>query len=350
VRSNTPTALLWLLQAILLFVLLVFAVLPAQRIPVPDFPQDYAAAWAILNGYHANDKTAILMSACCPDVPFKDAVMQTAHPPTATVVTLPFALLPWELARWLWLVVGWLSIAASWRMLHLPLLVCLATLPYWSLALALGTFEPLLFALLAIAIVHAQRTSVAGIALGTAIAVKIYPLLVVLTLFASRRWRIGVVAGITTISLMLIAELVTRATLGWIQYLPVNTMRWVDVTYNYSLVRVVRAIAPNASPMVCAALISLLFTLPLIARLKKGDIQLLMPVIFLANPLIWPHYFGLLATRPLGRVECICFLTSGMILWAVAMGLVQPEGLAPVAFGPMAVATLLLWYKDVKDI
>ncbi len=333
-----------------LVLLLVMSIIPVRHLTVTDFMQDYAAAWGALHGYSANAPTDMLVHACCQTIQYDNSITQTAHPPSATLIVLPLTLLPWEVARWVWLVLSWLIIAVSWIILRLPSFVCLVTVPYWSMALAMGTFEPIIFGLLAIAVMQAENNLVAGIVIGIAIALKIYPIFVVLTLVLSQRWRAAIIAGITTVIFMLFAEIGVHATYGWLQYVPKNTNLWVDVAFNYSLVGTIRNVLPGASPFICAMFIALIFTLPLIPRLKKGDIQILMPVILLANPLVWANYLCLLSTRPIGRIEGACFFATGTFLWVVAVGVVQSDGLAPIVVAPILIPTLLIWYKDVKEL
>src|SRR5947209_7902625 len=107
----------------------ILGVISVNRFPIPDFAQDYGAAWAALHDKNPNTPTAELLTACCPSLQPHDVVMQTAHPPAATLVALPFALLPWQIARWLWFLLALAAIATSWRVLSLPPWVCIATLP-----------------------------------------------------------------------------------------------------------------------------------------------------------------------------------------------------------------------------
>src|SRR5690349_4339313 len=94
-----------LIIAIPLLLCALYIVLQIQR---SDFSQDYAAARAWWLGLNPSDRTVDLLRACCPEVRSTfPSIIQTAHPPLATTIMLPFALLPWASARILWLLMSW---------------------------------------------------------------------------------------------------------------------------------------------------------------------------------------------------------------------------------------------------
>src|SRR5262249_46107175 len=158
--------------------LLLACFLLGSRFDLPDFPQDYAAAWGWWHGLDPNGQTGALLARCCPDLASRYPPMQTGHPPLATVLALPLALPPFPVARSLWLLLSWAAVVAAWRIGSVRPSVCAVTAPFWLLALGMGTHEPLLFLLLALAFSRRERAPwAAGALLGICAALKAYPAL-----------------------------------------------------------------------------------------------------------------------------------------------------------------------------
>ncbi|GAC1357418.1 MAG: hypothetical protein NVS4B8_10570 [Herpetosiphon sp.] len=319
------------------------------RLPIPDFAQDYGAAWAALHGKNPNAHTAELLMVCCPNLQSHDMVMQTAHPPAATLVALPFAFLPYSAARWLWFLLALALIAASWRVLKLSPYVCLATVPLWVGGLMVGAYEPLLCFLLSLALANQKKPIVVGVALGLAAALKLYPAVLLVGLLFGRRWQAFGTAAATVIVTMVLAELVVGGTVGWLQYMPHNTAHWIDVPFNASLIRVVRSLLPQTSPMLWAGMCAALLIAPLSLHLRSGDPRALIPVMLLVSPLVWTHYMPLLVLSRPGKVELLCLFGAGLITLSVTFDLIPGAGLAPLAAGPLLLAVLLAWARPLLN-
>lgn len=334
--------------------LLIGALLLIPRFDVPDIAQDYAAAWGWLHGFDSNAPTEQLLNACCAGV--IDAgnypAMQTAHPPFATLITLPLAWLPWTAARLMWAVIAGLCIMAAWHLRRISFADCAATASFWLIALVLGTHEPVLFVLLVLACTSIDRAPLrAGMLVGVCIALKLYPALLVAGLWLSGRRRAAGVAIVTSAGAMLLAELVIGigSTASWLRFMPINTARYVDTLENGSLVRLVREIVPGASPMIVAALLSLLLLLPLIAQLRRSDgLRPLVPVMLLVSPLSWRQYMGLVGISPLGRAEQICLAIAGVVVLLIGLDVLPGDNLAPITQIPLLITLLLLWYRMVR--
>jgi hypothetical protein len=137
-------------------------------------------------------------------------------------------------------------------------------------------------------------------------------------------------------------------TLGWAAWMPENTLRYVDLVDNGSLVRLVREVLPGVSPALIALALLLLLTLPLLRRFRQGEwLRPLLPVILLVSPLSWRHYMGLIALDQLSRVELVCLALAGVTALLVGSQ-VLPTTLAPVMQVPLLLVLLLRWYSWVR--
>lgn len=346
--ENTAAAWLrFVLSAVLLGAL---ALLPSFGIP--DYAQDYAAAWGWWHARDPHSQTATLLAACCGTMAQSYPDMQTAHPPFATLLALPFALLPWNLARQLWCLVGWAAVVGAWQRGRVAPAVCAATLSFWIIALVLGTHEPLIFVLLMFAMQDRAPTW-AGILIGLCAAIKIYPALLIVGLWLTGRRRQALAAVVAGVLAALAAEVVLGfgVTASWLAFLPVNTARYVDSASNGSLVRLLRAIVPGLSPLVASALVAALLTLPLLPRLRQTQrVWPMVPVMLLASPLSWRHYAGLMALGPVGRIEQVCLAVAGGVALLAGLELIPADNLAPLAMGPLLLALLLRWYQAARPV
>lgn len=354
--------------------MLVVALLLAPQF-LADYAQDYAAARAWWRGLDPNGRTAELLAECCPDVAPSYGGMQTAHPPLATLLALPFAALPWPAARIAWLMVAWSAILAAWQLLRVDPLTCAATAPLWVIALGLGTHEPLLFLLLALALrndegqttkdqpaaylgLTLRRSSfvageysnrlITGVLVGLAAALKVYPIVLIAGLLIAGRRAQAAVALATGAAALALCELVLGfgVTLGWLRFQPVNTQFYVDSIDNGSLVRLVRAVLPTAPVGLVSAGILVLFALPLLPRIRSGDwLRPLVPVMLLGSPLSWRHYMGMLAVDRLGRLELVALALAGVVALLIGMQVLPADNMAPVVQGPLLLVLLWRWYQ-----
>ena len=180
-----------------------------------DFANDYASAQAILGGQSPYATSAsVLIVAHLPAA--KDRVMETPyavpHTPVMGLLTVPFALFSYGTARTLWLALEALLLLTLGALVPLPAgglrkaLVPIALLAWppvamelrfgnWSLVLAVLT-------VLAWRCHRAERPRGAGALLGLAVAIKLFPA-VLLGFFVLKRawrttgWTIGVAVALT---------------------------------------------------------------------------------------------------------------------------------------------------------
>ena len=317
-----------------------------------DYAQDYAAAAGWWRGRDTNERTADLLQECCADIAPLYGGMQTAHPPFATLLALPLAWLSWPAARICWLLLSWGAIVASWQVLRVTPMICLATGSFWILALGLGTHEPLLFLLLALALqIESRRPHLAGALVGLCAAIKVYPALLIAGLLLAGRRTAALIAIAIGAAALALCELVLGfgVTRGWLRFVPINTQFYVDEVGNGSLVRLVRAAVPGAAPALVTLAVLALLMLPLIPRVRRGEwLRPLVPVMLLASPLSWRHYMGLAALNQLGLVEQLCLLISGAVSLLIGMQVLPSDNMAPVVQAPLLLVLLLIWYRQTR--
>jgi alpha-1,2-mannosyltransferase len=136
------------------------------------------------------------------------------YPPPGAFLFAPFAALPFRTARIVWFVVGQLCMlgaaAGAWRWLGGGGIVLLAVGAVWGLSgpvveenLFLGQVQPLLLALIVSALWQLdRRPRTAGMLIGCAAAVKVWPAGLLLPLIARRRRRAAGAALISTAALV----------------------------------------------------------------------------------------------------------------------------------------------------
>jgi hypothetical protein len=317
-----------------------------------DYGQDYAAARGWWHGQDTNARTADLLAECCADIAPSYGGMQTAHPPFATLLALPLGWLPWPVARMIWLLLAWAAITIAWLLLRVSPWLCAATASFWIIALGLGTHEPLLFLLLALALTwQARAPQLAATLVGLCAAIKVYPALLILGLWISGRRRMALIAVATGAAALALCELVLGfgVTLAWLRFVPVNTQFYVDSNGNGSLVRLVRAVLPNADPTLIALVALALLLLPLVPRLRTGAwLQPLLPVLLLVSPLSWRHYMGLVAIAPVRPIEQICLAIAGVAALLIGIQVLPPDNMAPIVQSPLLLALMLMWYRQAQ--
>ena len=332
-------------------IILVVALLLLPRFQ-SDFAQDYAAARGWWRGQDTNSRTADLLAECCAEIAPLYGGMQTAHPPFATLLALPLARLPWPAARMIWLLISWLAIAGGWQILRASPWLCAATASFWIIALGLGTHEPVLFLLLALALrLGARAPRLAAVLVGLCAAIKIYPALLIAGLWLSGRRGMALVATATGAAALVLCELILGfgVTLGWLRFVPVNTLHYVDDIGNGSLVRLVRAIVPGAPPTPIALAALLVLLAPLVPRIRSGAwLQPLIAVILLVSPLSWRHYMGLVALGQVRPFEQACLALAGVAALLVGMNLLPPDNMALIVQSPLLLVLMLMWYRQAR--
>ncbi len=287
-------------QRLLMVVVLALGLLGTVA-PGSDFFQDYGAVRAWREGLDPNTRTHLLAERYAVD----DAVitsLQVAHPPAAVLIALPFSYLPWPVARIAWLVASWALLALAIDRVRPRLVDVAVCVPMMAFGLSIGALDPLMIALLLVAAQQQYRSyRLLALALGTAIALKVYPALFLAGLWLTGQRRAALLAGAVGTGLSVVAGLIlgVEATMGWLAFMPVNTAWFADHPVNLSLSRYVRLLSPEVSPLLSAVIIGFLLMFAL--RLRRGHDAFgrLAPVLVLTSPLSWVQYLPvvLLSTR-----------------------------------------------------
>ncbi|MDW8146143.1 MAG: glycosyltransferase family 87 protein [Roseiflexaceae bacterium] len=317
-----------------------------------DFAQDYAAAWAWWHGIDPGTPTFLIFEACCPQDNVTGAY-QTAHPPFATLLALPFGLLPFKAARAIWLMIGCIAVVLAWRCAQVDRALAAATAAMWVIGLSLGAFEPLVFLALAAALrLRSSRPEQSAILIGLAAAIKVYPGVLLLALFIGRRWKEGLLGVAAAIGATLVADRIIggSALADWIAYIPWNVERYIDTAGNASLVRLGRLAFPDIPTSLASIVIVIALTLPVTLYLyRSADWRALLPVMTLGSPLVGPHYIALVGLAHPNRVAAFCLGIGGGI------SLLARTGLFPLSYetealvvAPALAGLCIIWLDAVR--
>ena len=319
-----------------------------------DFAQDYAAAWAWWHGMNPSAPTFLIFETCCPQDNVTGAY-QTAHPPFATLIVLPFGLLPFTAARAMMMMIGCLAVVLAWRYAQVNHKMAAATAAMWVIGLSLGAFEPIVFLILAIALRRrSSHPEQSAILIGLASAIKVYPGVLILASFFARRWKEGVLGVTAAMSATLVAnEIVGGAALAaWIAYIPWNVERYINTAGNASIIRLVGVAFPNLPTSLASITVIIALTLPLTPYIyRSGDWRVLLPVMILGSPLVGPHYVALVGLAHPNRIGAFCLGIGG------GVSLLARAGLFPLSYNteslivlPLLTGLFILWLDAIRHM
>jgi len=317
-----------------------------------DFAQDYAAAWAWWHGIDPSAPTFLIYQACCPEDNVSGAY-QTAHPPFATFLVLPFGLLPFKVARAIWLMIGCLAIPLAWLWTGVNRGMALSTAAMWVVGLSLGVFEPIIMLILALALrVSLYRSGLAAALIGLAAAIKVYPGVLLIAFFIAFRWREGLYGLVTAVGMTLVADLVLGSGIfaAWLAYIPWNVERYLDTAGNASVVRLVHLVFPGLSISLVSVIVIVLLILPIVPYLfRSSDWRSLLPIMIAGSPLVGPHYVALLG---LGRPHfgvALCFGIGGIAALLSRVGLLSLSySTEIVVIAPLISGLLIMWLDTIR--
>jgi glycosyl transferase family 87 len=253
------------------------------------------------------------------------------YPPVFILLSVPLALLPVAAASWLWFcVLGgcvfgalWILGVRDWRCYVIAL-----TSPVVVHGLFYGNLTIVMVLLVALAWRYRARAGIAGLALGTAVAAKLFVWPLVVWLLLTRRYRAAAWAVGSAVVLVLGAW----ALIGFegLRDYP-KLLRVVQDVYaerSISVSTVAGALGASVNVAVAVAGIgglALLGAAALVARRADGDrraFALAVGACVIASPIVWPNYAALLfvpiaITWPrLAPVWCFGYVT--WLLGAIA--------------------------------
>jgi len=330
VVARLPPALYWAIAAAgVLFTIHWVNRLGTPAIYADDLAQDYLLSRALLERQDPYALTGPELAARYLPASEPYVIRHVSlHPPAAALVCLPLALLPYRSARGVWL---GLEVAA--------LLLCVNFLPVgdarhplnsrWTLSVMLLAWPPvamdlqygqwsiLLATLLVMAWLsyRARRMRLAGGLLGVTIAVKVFPLLVLLFFLLKRSWRVVGWALGTAIALTVIPALLagpasitryvfsgTRTTAGWLACfanysIPGAVARFFTTAGAYGGVPALFSAPALVMPAVALVAVAVLgFTARSIVQEEDPDRAFADALcgLVLLTPLVWQHYLVVL--------------------------------------------------------
>jgi hypothetical protein len=269
----------------------------------------YRASWPIgfdFRGTLWEPARALLDGQPIYPEPTRDAVVvgnPTVYPPLFILLTTPLALLPVGAASWLWFfvlagctfVAMWLLGVRDWRCLVLAV-----TSPVVVHGLWYGNLTVLLLVPLALAWRYRDRAGVAGVAVGLAIAAKLFVWPLVVWLLLTRRFRAAAWAVGASVVLVLGAWAVIG--LEGLRDYP-SLLRVVQDVYAVRSVSLSTVAGALGAPVWAAVAIATAAGPACIAaaawlvRREDGDrrvFAVLVAASILGSAIVWPNYLALL--------------------------------------------------------
>jgi alpha-1,2-mannosyltransferase len=269
----------------------------------------YGASWPIgfdFRGTLWEPARALLDGLPIYPDPTREAIVignPTVYPPLFIVMSVPLALLPVTAASWVWfcllgacvLASTWILGVRDWRCHVLAI-----TSPVVVHGLYYGNLTIFLLVPLAIAWRYRDRARIAGVAVGVAVAAKLFVWPLVIWLLLTRRF---VAAGWAVASAAAVA-LVAWAVIGFegLADYP-SLLRAVQDVYairSISLSTVAGAMGASTSVAVAVAALAGLVCVAVAAWLVRGPdgdrraFAVLVAGCVLATPIVWPNYAALL--------------------------------------------------------
>ncbi|MHA6620642.1 glycosyltransferase 87 family protein [Pseudonocardia sp. DLS-67] len=293
------------------------------------------------------------------DLPF-------VYPPFAAVLFAPLALLPLDLLKLLWTGAGIALLAyvvrrcvprAGWPVAVLLAVVATALDPVRT-TLYLGQINIVLLAVVAGDLLGRPGSRLRGVGVGLAAAVKLTPLLFVLYLVATRRWRAAATAMVT---------FAAAAGLGFV-LAPADSVRfWIEGTFfaadrisdvagpsNHSLHGLLARLGVDGLPWLAGAAVVGAVTIVLAVRAhRRGDEVLALTLCGLGSaglaPFAWSHHYVwvvplavLLGARAISGDRWAAAGLAGVLAATVAVVTALPGPLV----GPIPATGLISFWPD----
>jgi hypothetical protein len=225
------------------------------------------------------------------------------YPPVFILVSVPLALLPVALASWLWFCVLGVCVLAALRILGVRDWRCYVialTSPVVVHGLFYGNLTIVMVLFVALGWRYRDRAAVAGLALGAAVAAKLFVWPLVVWLLLTRRFRAAAWAAGSAVVLVLGAWALVGFE-GLRQY--PDLLRAVQDVYaerSISISTVAGALGASVDVAVAVAAVAGLICIGVAAWLSRradGDrraFAVLVAACVLASPIVWPNYAALL--------------------------------------------------------
>jgi hypothetical protein len=208
-----PAWLQWLLRGIADAYLTLVGMAPPS-----DFVQEVIGGRALLNGGNPYPIAPPLI-----EFGLTQISGYSTHPPTAFLLAIPVAWLPWPVAAqiWAWLMLGCFVVMAwAFRLRWYVALACLPLLFWPPVTWSLGQLTPIWMTALALAWRWRGRTSAAGALIGLAALTKFLPAISLVPLIRARRWHAAAAFAAVWLAAISILLLLDRGAIP--SYLHVN--------------------------------------------------------------------------------------------------------------------------------
>jgi hypothetical protein len=363
--DESPAAirrLVWIAAATVVILLLGPMFLRVFR-PPPDTYLDFVQEWLSARCYWSGEPVYLPQRVAMQRVTGRDLTQLderpwNAHPPVAVLVALPFGIIAdYRLAHLAWnlttfflfllsliLILRELGAKLHWWSIFPLIVLVVADNPVIS-QLWHAQLNFLLAFLLAIAWI-ANRCGYrfgCGVAVGLAIAIKLFPGLLLICFLAARMWRQAVATVISAI----LANVVALFFFGWnafdtyarvvVPSLGVFRGSWGNASVTGYSTRVLQSFGlDNAAPIV-AVFCQLAIILVIVRCARRAATQdqhdrafaLAIAGMPLASPISWAYYFVLLPLPLLLLWQCLRSAWMRGLLTASLILLLLPEGLYP---------------------
>jgi len=185
-----------------------------------DLQVEYLTAWAWRDGADIFTPLTELSARYFP-LPTEQFAHPSPHPPVLALLAIPLTCLPFPVVATLWLAFNLFLLLTVGRWLGFSVSgsLALALWPPLLSVLSIGQFElaVLVLAMLGWRAAAAGRDWHAGLWLGVAAAIKVYPVLFVVPYAARRRWRVALAAA-AVILVGQVGNLVAAGGSGFLRY------------------------------------------------------------------------------------------------------------------------------------
>ncbi len=295
---------------------LVVGTLPSRSY-TKDLQVEYLTAWALRDGIDVftpvNELSAHYFPVATDNFPHP-----SPHQPILALVSLPLTLLPFPaiVPLWLLLNIGLLVVVGRWLRLSLEASLPLAAWPPLWCLLYIGQFELVILALAMLGwrAAAARRDCHAGMWLGLAVVIKLYPALFLMPYAVQRRGRV-LLAAVSVFLLSQFGNLVAVGPAGLVNYyrrvLPAVSSEYVRTGLNISpygaLLRLFGG-ATDVPPLVDAPKIILPVTIALsifaLFALTKLEPEAAPVAMLVALPSVWYYYAVLALPQTAALLRC----------------------------------------------
>jgi glycosyl transferase family 87 len=224
------------------------------------------------------------------------------YPAPMAALFVPFALLPYTLALGLWLLGSVLAVAVGLRALGVGDWRCCGALFLTAPAqqgVRLGTLMPVLMLLIALLWKYRDRVAIAAVTCAIVALSKVFLFPLLIWLAVTRRLKTALLAITLVASLCLIGWLpIHLASIGAYPSL-LHALARYEQTFSYSLTSFGIALGFSSTIATSFAIVAGVVLVSIAAAVGRSSeflaFRLMLAASFVLSPIVWGHYFVLLA-------------------------------------------------------